>query len=124
MSTTKSGLKCRFCKRSLRGIAKVGGKFSEMFNRKCPKSQDGICWRQTQTTMKAGRGKKSLTIILDDAAVPSRRASLSARARWASEYLKRFFSGQTVNKKTLHLALKWIDETIVFAFQFSTEESL
>jgi len=116
-------MKCRFCKRSLRGIGKLPSTtasvatslhdtFTERFNRKCPKSSDGACWRQTQTVVKAGSGKKAMNIVFDDAAVPSRGARLGTRARWASEYLRRFFSGQKADKKSISLALKWIDEAI------------
>jgi hypothetical protein len=87
-------------------------KFTERFNRKCPKSPDGACWRETVTTATAGSGKSKINIVFDDAAVPSRGASLDTRARWGSECLKRFFTGQQCNKKSIDLSLKWIDEAI------------
>lgn len=113
-------MKCRFCRRSLRGVRKVhpDDKFSELYHRHCPESPVGrsirarYCERETQIKLSAGSGKKALSIVFDDAAVPSRGARLGTRARWASEYLKRFFSGQKADKESIGLALKWIDEVI------------
>lgn len=78
MATHKDSLRCRYCKRSLRGVKKaadgLSSRFTERFDRRCPKSSDGLCWRQTQAVASAGSGKSKINIFFDDAAVPSRGA--------------------------------------------------
>ena len=58
-------------------------------------------------------GRKGPTIILDDAPVPSRGASLNTRASWAAAYLRRLRNGEKLSQRLVDLALKWIDELVM-----------
>jgi hypothetical protein len=64
----------------------------------------------TQHEIQVGGKKKGFTIIVDDAPVPTRGASLRTRAKWAVGYMRRLRKGEKLSAKLVDQALKWIDE--------------
>lgn len=51
-----------------------------------------------------------MRLIVDPTPVPTRRAALSTRARWAVRYIRRLRDGEPVTLKLIDLALNWLEE--------------